>query len=295
MLTRGDVLRVSTDRELRALVRSGGLERLHREVYLRAGDDVRPEERYRLRVEAYVRQRREDGTDPVLAGPAAAVVLGLPLAHRPPDVIHVTCAGSSGRAARGLTRPVAPPYGGGVVVRSGVRVVAARRTVLDVARLLSLVAGVVAADAALRAGECTQADLTATLAGMRGLKGVAAARLCAALASPLSESPGESWSAVVLHAAGLPDPRRQAEFSDGRGIIGRTDFWWPEHGVVGEFDGRVKYGRRNPSGRAPEDVLWDEKVREDRLRALGLVVVRWTSEDLRHPESLCARLRVLLR
>src|SRR5674476_401682 len=48
---------------------------------------------------------------------------------------------------------------------------------------------------------------------------------------------------------------------------GRVDFWWPGARVVGEFDGRVKYGRANPSGRPPEDVLWDEKLREDRLRA----------------------------
>jgi hypothetical protein len=41
---------------------------------------------------------------------------------------------------------------------------------------------------------------------------------------------------------------------------------------VGEFDGRVKYGQSAD--------LWAEKQREDRLRALGLAVVRWVWADV---------------
>ncbi len=276
-------------------MRSGDLERVHREAYLRGGADLRPEERYRLRVEAYVRRRREDGADPVLAGPAAAVVLGLPLFGRPPGVIHVVGTGSGGRAPRGLAVPVARPPDTDVITVGGVRVVAAARTVLDVARLVSLTAGVVAADAALRLGRCTADDLSAALDPLRGHQRVAAARTCASLANPLSESPGESWSAVVFHVHGIERPARQEPFHDDRGLIGRSDFWWPDRRAIGEFDGKVKYGRVNPSGRSPEEVLWQEKVREDRLRALGLAVARWTTSDLVRPEQLCARLRAHLR
>jgi len=69
-----------------------------------------------------------------------------------------------------------------------------------------------------------------------------------------------------------------------------VDFAWPHLGVVGEFDGRVKYGRDLAPDQDPTEVLWDEKVREDLLRELGWLVVRWTWADLRHPEEWLARL-----
>ncbi len=97
-----------------------------------------------------------------------------------------------------------------------------------------------------------------------------------------------------MHEHGIPRPKRQQEIFDASGLIGRVDFWWPELRTVGEFDGRVKYGRANPSGRPPEDVLWDEKRREDRLRVAGLNVVRWITQDLRRPADWIARLKAAL-
>ena len=61
-----------------------------------------------------------------------------------------------------------------------------------------------------------------------------------------------------------------------------------------EFDGRVKYA--DPwRARSPERVLWDEKRREDELRALDIRVVRIADADLgdRWP-AVEARLRSLL-
>lgn len=63
-------------------------------------------------------------------------------------------------------------------------------------------------------------------------------------------------------------------------LIARTDFWWPGRRVVGEFDGLGKYTRAQPGGRSPAEVVVAEKLREDRLRDLGLRVVRWTWADL---------------
>ena len=60
-------------------------------------------------------------------------------------------------------------------------------------------------------------------------------------------------------------------------MIGRVDFWWPDLGLVGEFDGRMKYRLDGvEDGRPLEDRLWTEKTREDRLRAAGARVARWT-------------------
>jgi very-short-patch-repair endonuclease len=60
--------------------------------------------------------------------------------------------------------------------------------------------------------------------------------------------------------------------------------WWPGLGVIGEADGVMKYGSA--------DDLIAEKAREDRLRALGLMVVRWTWDEIRaNPAQVAERIR----
>ncbi|HEY8587955.1 MAG TPA: hypothetical protein VIL55_00245 [Naasia sp.] len=156
------------------------------------------------------------------------------------------------------------------------------RTFLDLAESLPFREAVVPADAALALGASIAAirDL-ATGEVCRGWRRV---QRVIDFANPLSESPGESLSRVLFEELGLPAPLLQREFRDARGLIGRVDFWWPEQGVIGEFDGRVKYLGRYPG--APEDALWREKVREDRLRAVAPRVARWVWSDLETPERL---------
>jgi very-short-patch-repair endonuclease len=80
----------------------------------------------------------------------------------------------------------------------------------------------------------------------------------------------------------------QAEFHDRDGFIGRVDFYFPAYNVVIEFDGLLKYGGGSP------EVLIREKRREDRLRALGLTVVRTDWSDFDHPAHLAATIRQAL-
>lgn len=108
------------------------------------------------------------------------------------------------------------------------------------------------------------------------------------------ESPLESWSFVRLHGRGIAMPIPQAEVFDEDGrFVARVDGWWPEHGTVCEVDGRQKYAlgaNNNPStiagplvqesAEATRRAIVAEKVREDRLRALGLQVVRWGYLDV---------------
>lgn len=271
--------------EIRRLVSTGVLERLHRDAYRLPGPDDRPSDRYAAAVRAVT------WSDPmrVLTGPAALSLLGIPV-FGAPGAIHGGVDARGGSSARSLVSTVALPPPDQRCVRHGTVLATPARAALDTARLQSVVAGVVAADHALRTGTATADELGDVVASMRGLAGVARARLCRELASAQSESPGESWSAVVLHEHGVPRPERQQPFIDESGFIGRSDFWWPDARVAGEFDGRVKYGRANPSGRPPEDVLWDEKLREDRLRATGVTVIRWTTPDLRRPAQWIERL-----
>ncbi len=58
-------------------------------------------------------------------------------------------------------------------------------------------------------------------------------------------------------------------------------------GVLGEFDGKVKY--IGPSDQVARTVM-NEKSREDSLRQLGWVVVRWNWQDLLNPSALRRRI-----
>jgi len=137
-------------------------------------------------------------------------------------------------------------------------------------------------DAACRLG-VTAAGLTETTPRWTAGKGVVAASRLIELARPGAESVLESISRIRLMDRGVPEPVLQQEFHDAHGLVGRADMWWPDFGVIGEADGLGKY----------DDIsdLRAEKVREDRLRRLGLVVVRWTWDEIwSSPRDVVARI-----
>ena len=74
--------------------------------------------------------------------------------------------------------------------------------------------------------------------------------------------------------------------------MGRTDFGWPEFGVLGEFDGVIKYSGRLELGVSGSEAIAQEKQREAALRDLGWIVVRWMWDDLANPAQLVRRLNV---
>ncbi|MFC0457964.1 hypothetical protein ACFFGR_15605 [Arthrobacter liuii] len=112
-----------------------------------------------------------------------------------------------------------------------------------------------------------------------------------ALADEASESVGESRSRAFIHVLGLPAPVLQHVFHDREGFIARTDFFWPEAKVIGEFDGDAKYlDEVLLAGVSTQEAILAEKKREDRLRALGYKVVRWDWKTLSTPDVLRQRL-----
>ena len=128
------------------------------------------------------------------------------------------------------------------------------------------------------------------LEGLVRRRGVPLARRATAFADARAESVGESRSRVALARAGLPVPEVQWEVRDEAGrLIGRTDFGWPDHGVIGEFDGQIKYGRLLRPGQLPGDVIFEEKIREDRLRDENWEVVRWTWPELAAFDAVVSR------
>jgi hypothetical protein len=120
-------------------------------------------------------------------------------------------------------------------------------------------------------------------------RGNTAALRAVEFADGRAESPDESRSRVAIARCGLPVPILQHRFEIAGGA--RVDFWWPEHGTVGEFDGRVKYGRLLRPGQDPAEVLWEEKRREDALRDTGASVVRWVWDEIPTFDPVADRIR----
>ena len=211
---------------------------------------------------------------------------GLPL-----DRVQVTRNRSRSGARRGSRVHVhsAPLADDEMVVVDGVVCTCLARTVVDLAREVPFEQAVVCADAALRAG-VERPALDAALRRARGWPGVPAARRAVAFADGGSESVGESRSRVAIALAGLPAPTVQWPVRIG-GSTAYTDFGWSQQRTVGEFDGKVKYGRLLKPGQDVGEIVYAEKLREDAIRDEGWQVVRWTWLDLRDFGPTAARIR----
>jgi hypothetical protein len=151
--------------------------------------------------------------------------------------------------------------------------------VVDCAREWSLEDAVVAADAALLAGRTTTDELRDAAAAVHHWPGAARAMRAVGLADGRAESPLETRGRLRIIGAGLPTPQLQVEIHAAGRLVGVADAWFEEAAVAVEFDGRVKY-TKPWRGRSPEQVLWEEKRREDEMRALDIRVVRIANADL---------------
>ena len=221
--------------------------------------------------------------DTVVSHASAAVVHGLPVWGLPLDVVAVTRPRSRTGGRRGSRVHVhsAPLEPDEIVPVGGVAVTSVARTLVDLARTVPIEQAVVTADGALHRHLVDRAALDAALARWRRWPGLPAARRALAFADPRGVNPGESRSRVAIERAGLPPPVPQWEVRTRAGsFVGQVDFGWPSLRTVGEFDGRLKYGRELRPGQDPVEVLYAEKLREDALRRQDLAVVRWGWRDL---------------
>jgi very-short-patch-repair endonuclease len=179
-----------------------------------------------------------------------------------------------------------PPHH--LICTQGIPTTSAARTLIDIARMSGLDAAVVSMDCALRLGLTTVEDLRLVAEDCHTWPGGTRPARSIRVADGLAESPLESISRMAFMRMQLPQPELQVSFADAAGPIGRVDFYWKAHRTVGEADGRVKYDQ--------PQALWDEKRREDRLRELGLQVVRWSHGDItQHPMLVYERLIAAFR
>ncbi|WP_392541892.1 hypothetical protein [Oryzobacter telluris] len=243
-----------------------------------------PEQRHAALVHASDQMSADPGGH-VFALESAAAVWGLPRIESWPPYVTVLAAGPRTRGSRLLNVHVGAPAT--PVTLRGARVTGVARTVVDLARTGSFVSALAAADHALRHGLCTRGDLVAEARAVRArVRGRPTAQLVVELADGSAMSAGESLSRGQMFLLNLPRPRLQVEVEDDLGLVGVADFGWP--GVVGEFDGRTKYGLdRVPAGVDPSEVLWREKQREDRMRRRSRVA-RWIWADALHARRMVA-------
>lgn len=280
--------------EVRRQLQRGELVGVRRGRYVAGGLPTRPELRHLLHVHAAM---TELAPDAVASHQSAAVVHGLPLWNADLTRVHATRDRRSGARRSPVTHLHAARLDPDeVVVVTGVWVTSVARTVLDVARSLPFDAALVVADAALHRHLVTREELAAALVRAQRWRGAPGAGRVLAFADPGSMSVGETRSRIALRDAGLPAPVLQwrVRASDGTEVA-QADFGWPELRTVGEFDGRVKYGRSLRPDADPTRLLVEEKRREDAVRAEGLGMVRWMWADLDCFAPVAERLRRTFR
>lgn len=274
-----------TDAEIRRTCSSGEWTRVHRGAYTSTAQlsELQAHDRHRVQVRAVAAAARPDA---IISHTSAAVLHGFELWNTSLSRVHLT------RNRRGGSRysdhrhvHSAMFTDDEVTVADGLAVMTPARTVVDLARSLPFEQALVAGNSALHRTPLTIDEIEGILARIpRHPLHRHAFHVIGAMDGRL-ESVGESRSLALFVRERLPIPEPQVQLGNAR-----VDFLWREHRTIGEFDGRVKYGRLVPAGRTPEDVLWEEKLREDRLRAEGWQVVRWTWADLSTPSLVADRI-----
>ena len=278
-----------TSAQFRSLTRAGDLVRVRPGVYAtrRAIEsaDSDPRQGHALRVAA---ARARIGRTGIASHQSAAVLHGIDLLRHPADgAVWLTRSPDQyrGRPPAGVHLYSARLPRQHVTTLYGLPVTTATRTVVDLARSLTYMEGVVAVDSALRLGKTTDLGLADALRSCAGWPGADQARRVTAFSSEDAGSVLESCARVVFAEAGLPAPVLQAAVATADGeFIGRVDFCWPAYRVIAEADGMVKY--EDPR-RAREQIM-----RDIRLRDAGYKVVHFTWAELfGTPERVIARVR----
>jgi hypothetical protein len=262
--------------EHRALARDverGLRRRLRRGVYVVEADLVALDRGALavLRMRAFAATAEQQ---PVFSHWSAVLLHGLPFLVRRTEMVDVTDDRRT-RPLDGARLHRSPIVDGEVERVHGLLCTSPLRTAVDIAGSAAFAEAVVVADAALARTAAARSDLESAvaLAGPRR-----AARKIADVvrfADGASGSPAESLSRVTMHRLALPVPVLQHEVFDAEGFVARVDFWFPEARAVGEMDGRSKYLDPTMNRGDAARVVYEEKLREDRIRALGVRVARW--------------------
>jgi predicted transcriptional regulator of viral defense system len=280
---------------VRRLCAQGVLHAVRHGVYVpgehwRAADAA---ERYRLLVRA---TSLAAARPPVLSHHSAAVLHGLPLIGTWPETVHTSTPDARGGSSTRFTTAHRGAPAEFLQTIDGCQVTSLARTLVDVAATSPFLVAVTMLDHALRVEAerverehsraetgisasppaLSKEELYAELERVNPRTGRRRAEQAIGFASPLSANPGESLSRVRIFQLGFVAPELQVCFPAILGANAYVDFFWRRVQKIGEFDGFLKYGAGPVlAGRDPSSVVWQEKQREDALRARVRSFDRW--------------------
>lgn len=271
--------RLGSARALRRQFEAGRFARVIPGVYMDRAEwtALDQDARYRTRVRASALRSKPAAQ---FSHDSAAAMYRLPSIGPWPETVHeLTAHSAGGTSRRGIRRHTLRLDPASTTIE-GVAVTSLLRTLIDVACTEPFVRSVAMIDQALRParrGEprwelglplLTKPQLVTVMDDLAPYRGLTAARHAVGFADGRSGSPAESFGRVQFYALGLEPPELQVEFFDEQGSIGYADFYWRELDLIVEVDGRSKYGPNRHFQRdiSLDELVWQEKRREDRLR-----------------------------
>jgi hypothetical protein len=222
--------------------------------------------------------------DAVLSHTSAARFLELPLYAADESSVHVTRLDSrrASRTQAGVTHHLASLTQAEVMQVEDVRVTVPERTVTDLARTFGFHTGLVAADAAIRLG--TSRESMVTVADRLTTEpGAPAAAAAIQYADGRAQTPIETLGRLTLMNMGIRDFELQFVVRFSGGGHAECDIYVASLNHVFECDGRIKYADqvdRYGNVLTPDDVVWLEKAREDKIRGEGLGFSRLNWNDV---------------
>jgi hypothetical protein len=286
----------NTDRQIRALVKSGELHRVRHGSYV-SGElwrSLSAADRHRVLVRAVLR-RAHPST--VATHASAAVEHGAPVWGICLEEVHTTRTdGMPGRREAGVVHHRGKMPEADVEEVNGILVSKAARCGVEVCATAAVEAALVTVNGLLHADRCTVAELAAMADSCKHWPDSLTTTIVLRLCDRRIESAGESRTSYLCWAQRLSRPEPQIPILDDYGrTIAYVDFGWPELGVFLEFDGREKYLRFRREGETLEQFLLREKRREERICQLtGWVGILITWADLERPSTTARRIRRLL-
>lgn len=286
-----------SDKQMAAAVRLRHWIRFRRGSYCHSDiwthlDEV---ERHRVRSRAVIRSL---GPSVALSHQSASVFHGVSIWGMPLDRVHVTrLDNGAGRIEGDVVHHEGRRLDSDVVEIDGDLVMTPARAAIEAVSRFSSEVALAHFDNVLHRGLATHDELFAQFQAMERWPYTQHLHLPVRAADGRSASIGESRGRYLFRRAGLPAPIPQFQVFDHNGILVATCDWgWPEHGLLGEFDGRVKYGRLLKPGQDVGAVVFAEKQREDLVRELtDSRMIRLIWSDYQRPRVTSERLRTKLR
>ena len=212
--------------------------------------------------------------------------------------VHVTrLDGGAGRVEGDVVHHVGAASDADVMNVDGLRALSPVRCAIECGATTTSESALVVFNSLLHLGIADPEQLHRQFRAMGSWPGMRHLHVPVRLADPRAESVGESRGMWVFWVVGIPRPTVQFEVHDENGILrGTCDWGWPRARLLGEFDGKVKYGRLLRPGQNPGDVAFAEKRREDELRELsGFGMLRLIWRDYQRPRLIKDRFERLAR